>query len=1047
MLKDILKQLNLENNNNLLFVTQKDAEINETQRKYLYLAYNDYFADAVFFQKNSNEKHIPQFFIYDNTNNEKFNNISLSEIHKRLWSSKIVPIYFVIEQNAINIYNTKQRVNIFKDKNNNEKEEINPTDILEITKRLEIQLQENKNFYAPFLFQNGSFWETEYYLKNYLNSRITKESPFDILISNLHGLKEFLNKNIEEELIEQHKSDLKKIISEDTKLNNNEKKISIEQFIHNTTNRIVVFSILIKYLEEKKDKDGNSVFTIEGNLFQKKWNVKDYSELIKEGKFFKLLSYLSERFNGKIFELTEAEQFLIQNLPKKSLNHLSNFVNANYKNKNTQLYLWRLYSFQYLPVELICRIYEEFIPDTAGVVYTPPFLVDLLIDECMPLDEYEKFNTGKFKVIDPACGSGLFCVSAYQRLIDWYIINEYKQTKKWNKDLKIETLKRILSENIFGVDKQQEAVNIAVFSLTLALLEKLTPKQLWEDLDFEDKSSNKSKKLKNLKEENIVYDNFFNYLQRADNDFDLVIGNPPFIRQGLSDMKKDYNLEFPKEIPANSAILFLDQSIRLLKHKGLQCLILPSSAILYNDGAMKYRKLFFENYTVPQVIDFTHLRETLFKSGKKKNKGRVATCAFFTKKQKPKKNSQILHLISHRTSNEENKMFFIFDTYDFHFVPLNIALTQKYVWKSNLVGGGRLNWIVNRLSKIKPTLGEFLEEKKSDGWSYLDGYTIGKKTANKKAVFITGNYSIPESAFSEEGIDYSKIFVEKNTKFANKRIEQVFQKPQILIKKTITKNGFIPMELIDYKKININEEVKNPNILCFKHGITGIHFKDNDINIAHFLYNFLTNNNHNKILTSYSILTGSVAMVRREKAIGKDEIDNFPYPQTEENKQELQLSEIEEIWQEDIFDYYIHQGKVSKNNPLNKKAGIEMVQEYTKIFNWLMNLNYNPVKEKSFKTQKITLTNSFIAIEFCYCKENIKTKFEEKTEQEYQNYFEIQIGRNKKIERIVEFIDFANNKIYYIKPLQKRYWLKSIADRDAMKCFADFGNNKFNKRR
>lgn len=70
---------------------------------------------------------------------------------------------------------------------------------------------------------------------------------------------------------------------------------------------------------------------------------------------------------------------------------------------------------------------------------------------------------------------------------------------------------------------------------------------------------------------------------------------------------------------------------------------------------------------------------------------------------------------------------------------------------------------------------------------------------------------------------------------------------------------------------------------------------------------------------------------------------------------------------------------------------------------------------------------------------------EEKTEEEYQNYFETQIGRNKKITRIVEYIDFVNNKIYYIKPHQRRYWLKSIADRDAMKCFAEFGNNIFNE--
>ena len=124
-----------------------------------------------------------------------------------------------------------------------------------------------------------------------------------------------------------------------------------------------------------------------------------------------------------------------------------------------------------------------------------------------------------------------------------------------------------------------EAVNIAVFSLTLALLEKLTPKQLWEDLDFEDKNDNKNKKFKNLKDENINSKDFFNYLQTADKDFDLVIGNPPFIRQDLKSFKKEFDLQFPKEIPANLSMLFLDQSIKLLKDNGLQCLILPSSGI------------------------------------------------------------------------------------------------------------------------------------------------------------------------------------------------------------------------------------------------------------------------------------------------------------------------------------------------------------------------------------------------------------------------------------------------------------------------------------
>jgi len=269
-----------------------------------------------------------------------------------------------------------------------------------------------------------------------------------------------------------------------------------------------IFCILIKYLEEKKDENANSVFSIGGNIFQKKWNTDDFSDLIKKGKFIELLSYLSEKFNGKIFELTESEKKIILNLPASVLKKLSDFVQANYKTKNKQLFFFFLYDFRYLPVELISRIYEEFITDIKGVVYTPTFLVDFLIDECMPLENYESFKDGKFKIIDPACGSGIFCVSAYQRLIDWHIINEYKNSGKkkiWNKDLNIETLKKILRENIFGVDIQEQAVQIAVFSLTLAMLEKLTPMQLWDSLDFEDRNDKKEKKFNDLKERNILF--------------------------------------------------------------------------------------------------------------------------------------------------------------------------------------------------------------------------------------------------------------------------------------------------------------------------------------------------------------------------------------------------------------------------------------------------------------------------------------------------------------------------------------------------------------
>src|SRR5690606_37514131 len=92
--------------------TQKDCEISESERKVLYLAEYDYLADAVFFQKNDKQKSIPQFFIYDNTNNNKFESVKLTEIHKRIWSSEIVPMYFVFEKEKVKIFYAKQRISI-----------------------------------------------------------------------------------------------------------------------------------------------------------------------------------------------------------------------------------------------------------------------------------------------------------------------------------------------------------------------------------------------------------------------------------------------------------------------------------------------------------------------------------------------------------------------------------------------------------------------------------------------------------------------------------------------------------------------------------------------------------------------------------------------------------------------------------------------------------------------------------------------------------------------------------------------------------------------
>src|SRR5699024_1553660 len=118
-----------------------------------------------------------------------------------------------------------------------------------------------------------------------------------------------------------------------------------------------------------------------------------------------------------------------------------------------------------------------------------------------------------FKVLDPACGSGVFLVGVYRRLI-----YRWRKNNHWARPNK-SVLKKILRENIFGVDIERDAVNLTVISLSLVFCYYLKPLEICEELEFD-----------NLRKKNLFHADFFDLLLKdtIDNDFDLVVGNPPF---------------------------------------------------------------------------------------------------------------------------------------------------------------------------------------------------------------------------------------------------------------------------------------------------------------------------------------------------------------------------------------------------------------------------------------------------------------------------------------------------------------------------------------
>ena len=143
--------------------------------------------------------------------------------------------------------------------------------------------------------------------------------------------------------------------------------------------------------------------------------------------------------------------------------------------------------------------------------------------------------------------------------------------------------------------------------------------------------------------------------------------------------------------------------MKLCKKEALTCLLLPATSFIYNKNSYDFRKYFLKKYNAIQILDFTCLRNVLFENAA------FPIIGLFVKNEEPIY-QDILHITIRRTKASKEKIYFDLDHYDFYLVSYKEAIENKYIWICNLLAGGRLKYIIKRMSSLQ-MFREYLQEK------------------------------------------------------------------------------------------------------------------------------------------------------------------------------------------------------------------------------------------------------------------------------------------------------------------------------------------------
>jgi SAM-dependent methyltransferase len=523
-----------------------------------------------------------------------------------------------------------------------------------------------------------------------------------------------------------------------------------------TVDSLIGRSIFVRYLED------GAILTAEH--FRELSPHSSYVDVLRAGvdTTYELFKALSARFNGDVFAPTPGEATDVSN---QALETVASFLDGG-DVATGQSSFWP-YDFSVIPPELISSIYEQLLEQTQkadAAYYTPRSVVDLILDEVLP------WEAGPVpRILDPACGSGIFLTQAYRRLV-------FRESVRTKERLGFAELAKLLEESIHGVDKSPAAISVAAFGLYLALLEEVDPPVAWE-----------TAKLPKLIGKNLVVQDFFDDQPETFSEFDLVIGNPPW-QSALPEAARKYVKQTNVPIADQQlAQAFLWRAMESLCDEGVLGLLMPAK-LLHNKStkANAVRQHLYAAAGIETIFDLSTLRRELFETA-------VAPAAVVIARRRATEGEpwELIHAVPRPSPLQQTADGFVLGQEDIHRVSLRLATSHADVWKILLWGGERDLAIVARLRAHFRTLGEVAKDR---GWVHGQGFQIKGGDRNRADELVGLSFVPTQSIAPFEADTTSKVVDER---FMHRpRDPALYRGPHVLVRRGVAR-GRLAAVMID----------------------------------------------------------------------------------------------------------------------------------------------------------------------------------------------------------------------------------------------------------